>query len=89
MHKSITMEYYVGQTENNLDMHFDDERPPIYNAEDYAAHLRKYSRWTEHTLYTKKHEQFSIRLTGTQLYSNVNRQQSQNRTPEKKGHRTG
>ena len=48
------MEYYVGQTENNLDMHFDDERPPIYNAEDYAAHLRKYSRWTEHTLNTKK-----------------------------------
>ena len=47
------MEYYVGQTENNLDMHFDDERPPIYNAEDYAAHLRKYSRWTEHTLNTK------------------------------------
>ena len=32
------------RTENNFEMHFDDERPPIYNAEDYADHLRKYSR---------------------------------------------
>ena len=30
------------------DIHFDDERPPTYNAEDYAAHLRKYSSPPEH-----------------------------------------
>ena len=40
------MEYYPMRPENNFEMHFDDERPPIYNAEDYADHLRKYSRLT-------------------------------------------
>ena len=42
------MEFYNAHSEERLDknfeMHFDDERPPIYNAEDYALHLRKYSK---------------------------------------------
>ena len=41
------MEFYSAHSEEQVDnsnMHFDDERPPIYNAEDYAQHLRKYSK---------------------------------------------
>ena len=51
MHTTSKMEYYPMQPENNFEMHFDDERPPIYNAEDYADHLRKYSRLTGSQLY--------------------------------------
>ena len=46
------MEYYPVRSENNFEMQFDDERPPIYNAEDYAHHLRKYSRLTGAQLYS-------------------------------------
>jgi hypothetical protein len=49
------MEYYSAHTEerlDNFDMHFDDERPPIYNAEDYALHLRKYNKMTGGQLYS-------------------------------------
>ena len=40
------MEYYSAHSDEIIgghDIHFDDERPPTYNAEDYAAHLKKYS----------------------------------------------
>ena len=46
MYTTDNMDYYPMRPENNFEMHFDDERPPIYNAEDYADHLRKYSRLT-------------------------------------------
>ena len=50
------MEYYPMRPENNFEMHFDDERPPIYNAEDYADHLRKYSRLTGSQLYASNRQ---------------------------------
>ena len=53
------MEYFTAHTEervNNFEMHFDDERPPIYNAEDYADHLRKYSRLSGNQLYTSNRQ---------------------------------
>ena len=49
------MEYFTAHTEervNNFEMHFDDERPPIYNAEDYAVHLRKYTKMSGTQLYS-------------------------------------
>ena len=45
------MEYYSAHSDEIMgdhDLHFDDERPPKYNAEDYAAHLRKYSSLPDH-----------------------------------------
>ena len=45
------MEYYSAHSDEIMgdhDIHFDDERPPTYNAEDYAAHLRKYSSLPDH-----------------------------------------
>ena len=50
------MEYYPMRPENNFEMQFDDERPPIYNAEDYADHLRKYSRLSGSQLYTSNRQ---------------------------------
>ena len=37
--------YFVTSFKGEMsgDIHFDDERPPTYNAEDYAAHLRRYT----------------------------------------------
>ena len=49
------MEYFTAHSEdrvNNFEMHFDDERPPIYNAEDYAVHLRKFTKMTGAQLYS-------------------------------------
>ena len=40
------MEYYSVHSDDIVDdheIHFDDERPPTYNAEDYAAYLRRYT----------------------------------------------
>ena len=55
MYTTNNMEYYPPmRTENNFEMHFDDERPPIYNAEDYADHLRKYSRLNKTIKNTQK-----------------------------------
>ena len=50
------MEYfnYSCHTDEALDnssMHFDDSRAPIYNAEDYSAHLSKYSKVSGTQLY--------------------------------------
>ena len=45
------MEYYSAHSDEIMgdhDIHFDDERPPTYNAEDYAAHLKKYSSLPGH-----------------------------------------
>ena len=45
------MEYYSAHSDEILgdhDMQYDDERPPTYNAEDYAAHLKKYSSLPDH-----------------------------------------
>ena len=52
---TTTMEYFTAHTEervNNFEMHFDDERPPIYNAEDYAVHLSKYTKMSGNQLYS-------------------------------------
>ena len=40
------MEYYSVHSDDIIgdhDIHFDDERPPTYNPEDYATHLKKYT----------------------------------------------
>ena len=56
VHSVLTaMEYFTAHSEdrvNNFEMHFDDERPPIYNAEDYAVHLRKFTKMTGAQLYS-------------------------------------
>jgi hypothetical protein len=39
------MEYYSAHNDEILgdqDIYFDDERPPTYNAEDYATHLKQF-----------------------------------------------
>ena len=41
------MEFYSAHSDerlDNADLHFEDERPPLYPAEDYAEQLRKYGQ---------------------------------------------
>ena len=50
------MEYYSAHSDEIIadqDIHFDDERPPTYNAEDYAVHLKKYSTLPDQYLANK------------------------------------
>ena len=69
------MEYYSVNSDEIIgdhDIHFDDERPPVYNAEDYAAHLKKFSSLSELQEYKRSNNSLGSRSARILKSSNRN-----------------